>query len=627
MTAAELRRSAGPAGGVLARPWLWLLLGIFVAATIVILTGPAPAITSWVTQAVCFAVFAVLSWQLANSRRSSPRARRFWRAAAVSGVIFVAGAALRAIDVAVDPGLHSTAWTAPTALVTIGSAWLLAFIFICVERDGPPQRDLWIDAGTVVVAAAVFIWTIALTGALGAEKPEQKVWTAVGAIILLVSAFAVTHLLVTGTAPFPVLAGVAIGAAAALHGLERALNPQVMNADDAEWVLVIRLLPALLLAAAPCLAELGAVRPALSRRSAGFVAPLVALGTTQVLLIAQLSDEGLDARSWGTAMGTVIIAGLIILRQDGLLVQNARLVGRLDRTVDEVGRRERWFRSLVEHASDITMVLDGHGVITYVTPALRPMLGQEPAAAVGQPVAAALRPVDAERLEALLASVMAGRMVTATDELEVRRADGARRWLEVIATGRLKDPAVVGLVLNIRDVSDTVALRERLWHDASHDPLTGLANRTLFNERAEALREPAARGRGSAVLLLDLDQFKDVNDEFGHPAGDELLRIAARRIEHSVRPADTVARLGGDEFSVILVDTTEAAAADTARRIVDALARPVSIDDHVLRPAASVGVAVSVDKPIEALLRDADEAMYAAKRHGSGAELFHEHLR
>ena len=127
------------------------------------------------------------------------------------------------------------------------------------------------------------------------------------------------------------------------------------------------------------------------------------------------------------------------------------------------------------------------------------------------------------------------------------------------------------------------------------------------------------------MLLLDLDQFKDVNDEFGHRAGDELLRIAARRIEHSVRPADTVARLGGDEFSVILVDTTEPAAAATARRIVDALARPVSIDDHVLHPAASVGVAVSVDKPIEALLRDADEAMYAAKRHGSGAELFREH--
>ena len=315
-----------------------------------------------------------------------------------------------------------------------------------------------------------------VTGELGGAQPEQKAWTAVGAIILFVSAFAVTHLLVTGTAPFPVAAGVAIGLAAALHGLERALNPQVMNADDAEWVLVIRLLPALLLAAAPCLARLGAVRPALSRRSASFVAPLVALGTTQALLIAQLSDEGLNARSWGTAMGTVIIAGLIILRQDGLLVENARLVGRLDQTVDTVGRRERWFRSLVEHASDITLVLDRHGVITYATPALRSMLGQDPSAAVGQPGPRCFGLSIAGGSTRCSRRSRPPRMVNATDELEVRRADGAGRWLEVIATGRLDDPAVAGVVLNVRDVSDTVALRERLWHDASHDPLTGLAN-------------------------------------------------------------------------------------------------------------------------------------------------------
>jgi len=612
---------------VLAWPWLWLLLGTFVAATVVILTGPAPAITSWTTQAACYVLFAGLSWQLASRGSGSPRARRFWRAATVSGAIFAAGAVLRAVDVAVDPGFHSTAWTAPSALATIGSVWLLAFMFTGFERPGPERRGLLLDAGTVLVAAAVFIWTIALTGAMSAEQSDQEVWTAIGAAVLLVSVVAVTELLVTGAAPFAVATGAVIGAGAALHGLERVLNPQVMDADDNELVLVARLVPALLLAAAPCLDRLGATAGLRGGRGSRLLAPLIALGATQLLLIAQLSDESLTMRSWGTAMGTVVIAGLIILRQDWLLVENARLVNRLDRTVDTVGRRERWFRSLVEHASDITLVLDHHGVITYATPALRPVLGQDPSAAVGQPAAGTLQPVDAERLDALLAPVLAGRMLSATDELEVRRADGASRWLEVIATGRLEDPAVAGVVLNVRDVSDTVALRERLWHDASHDPLTGLANRTLFNERAEALRDAGARGRGSAVLLLDLDQFKDVNDEFGHRAGDELLRIAARRIEHSVRPADTVARLGGDEFSVILVDTTEPAAADTARRIVHALAQPVSIDDHVLHPAASVGVAVSLDKPIEALLRDADEAMYAAKRNGSGAELFHEHTR
>ena len=194
----------------------------------------------------------------------------------------------------------------------------------------------------------------------------------------------------------------------------------------------------------------------------------------------------------------------------------------------------------------------------------------------------------------------------------------------MIATGRLADPAVEGVVLNIRDVSDTVALRDRLWHDASHDQLTGIANRALFNERAETLREVGARGQGSAVLMLDLDQFKDVNDRLGHQAGDELLRIVAQRIQHSVRPSDTVARLGGDEFSVILPDTSEADAAATARRIVDTLAQPVTIGARTVHPAASVGVAVSADKPVEALLRDADAAMYAAKRRHSGTEVFDE---
>jgi diguanylate cyclase (GGDEF)-like protein/PAS domain S-box-containing protein len=601
---------------------------MFGAATIAILVGPAPAIASWVTQSAFYAVFTGLSWRLATRGKRSHRSRRFWRAATVSGVIFFTAAVLRTVDVIIGLRLDTTAWTAPSALLTIGSAWLLAFMLTGLPyQGGAERRDLWIDAGTVMVAAGVFIWTIALTGEMGAERAEDAAWTGIGAVILLVSAFAVTHLLITGAAPFAAAAGVVIGVGAALHGLERALNPQVMNADDGLLVLVLRLLPPLLLAAAPCLERLSRTRKAGIGAGRGrLLAPLIALTTTQILLIAQLSDEGLTARSWGTAMGTVAIAGLIIARQDLLLVENARLVGRLDRTVDSVGRRERWFRSLVEHASDVTLVLDRTGMITYATPALRPVLGGSLAAAVGQPVADLLRPVDAGRLRALLAPLLAGSAATRSDELEAQRADGATVWLNVIATGRLDDPAVDGVVLNIRDVSDTVALRDRLWHDASHDQLTGLANRALFNERAESLREAGARGQGSAVLMLDLDQFKDVNDRLGHQAGDELLRIVAQRIKHSVRPADMVARLGGDEFSVILADTSEADAAATARRIVDTLAQPVSIGARTLHPAASVGVAVSTDKPVEALLRDADTAMYAAKRRHSGTELFDERI-
>ncbi|MEV0717152.1 sensor domain-containing diguanylate cyclase [Asanoa sp. NPDC050611] len=601
-------------------------MAAFVAATIAIAVGPAPGAASWSTQAACDLVFTVLSWRLAADTRRAPGARRFWRAATVSGVIFTAGALLRAVDVVVEPERNSTAWTAPSALATIGSVWLLCFMLGPVPPDGGRQRRaLWLEAGTVLVAACVFVWTIALSGAMKAESHEQRAWTAVGAIVLLVSAFAVVRLLVTGVAPFSTGAGIAISAGAALHGLERALNPQVAGVDDAPLVLIARLVPPLLLAAAPCLELLGRRQPAgLRGRRARQLVPLAALAATQLLLVGQLADEGLTARSWGAAMGTVVIAALIILRQDMLLVDNARLVGRLDRSIDAVRRQESWFRSLVEHSSDVTLVLDPLGVVTYVTPALRPVLGQDPAGAVDRRAGEVLRPRDRRRFDRLLTPVLAARAESASFELEARRADGAAVWLNVIATGRVADPAVAGVVLNVRDVTDTVTLRNRLRHDASHDPLTGLANRALFNERAEALHDPRSRGTGSAVLLLDLDRFKEVNDRLGHQAGDELLRVAARRLRRSLRPGDTAARFGGDEFTVILSDTTERAAMATARRIVAALARPCAIGGYTLRPVCSVGVAVSTDKPIEALLRDADEAMYEAKRRGSGTRLFHE---
>jgi len=125
-------------------------------------------------------------------------------------------------------------------------------------------------------------------------------------------------------------------------------------------------------------------------------------------------------------------------------------------------------------------------------------------------------------------------------------------------------------------------------------------------------------GRGRAVLLLDLNDFKLVNDTFGHHAGDDLLKTAATRLRRGVRPGDIVARLGGDEFSVLLADTSMDDALRTARRIVAALATPVGVHGRTLRPTASVGVAASRSKPFEALLRDADEAMYEAKRRHSG---------
>jgi diguanylate cyclase (GGDEF)-like protein len=165
-------------------------------------------------------------------------------------------------------------------------------------------------------------------------------------------------------------------------------------------------------------------------------------------------------------------------------------------------------------------------------------------------------------------------------------------------------------------------LEERLRHEAFHDGLTGLANRVLFNERLEhALVRGLRGGRPVSVLLIDLDDFRSVNDSLGHTTGDELLRETARRLDGVLRGVDTVARLGGDEFGVILDDGLAGSDEEAARRVVAALAEPFELGDRSLPVAASIGIARAAPGRADAeqLVRDADLAMYAAKAERKGS--------
>ena len=157
--------------------------------------------------------------------------------------------------------------------------------------------------------------------------------------------------------------------------------------------------------------------------------------------------------------------------------------------------------------------------------------------------------------------------------VRLRGADGAYRHLELVADNRLSDPLIDGILLNMRDVSERLALLEQLRHQAFHDSLTGLPNRALFDERLAARSVRLRRSGGfAAVMFVDLDDFKTVNDGLGHAAGDELLRAIARRLEDTLRTQDTAARLGGDEFAVLLEDLVdEAEALAIAERVRRAL--------------------------------------------------------
>ena len=176
-----------------------------------------------------------------------------------------------------------------------------------------------------------------------------------------------------------------------------------------------------------------------------------------------------------------------------------------------------------------------------------------------------------------------------------------------------------GIVLNTRDVSERKMLEDQLVYSAFHDSLTTLANRALFRDRVEDTLETVGRD-GIAVLFLDLDSFKQVNDLLGHASGDLLLVQVAERLRQSVRPGDTVARLGGDEFAVLLEGADDATAVDVAERITNALQTPFVVDGQEILVRGSLGLAIaSADaQSADKLLRNADLAMYRAKAAGEG---------
>jgi len=201
--------------------------------------------------------------------------------------------------------------------------------------------------------------------------------------------------------------------------------------------------------------------------------------------------------------------------------------------------------------------------------------------------------------------------------------DDQVRWVSTTKLPlRDRDGNIIGTFGISRDITERKKAEEQLQHRAFYDPLTDLPNRALFLDRLQHMFNRARRALGSpvfAVLYLDLDRFKSINDSFGHQAGDELLVATARRLERCVRPGDTLARLGGDEFTVLLDDVRgEAYATAVAERIHKELAVPLQIRGHEVFTSVSVGIALSsagYDSPDD-MLRDADTAMYRAKAGG-----------
>ncbi|MCU1368058.1 MAG: Diguanylate cyclase/phosphodiesterase (modular protein), partial [Ilumatobacteraceae bacterium] len=370
-------------------------------------------------------------------------------------------------------------------------------------------------------------------------------------------------------------------------------------------------------------AALMAVAVSLKSPNRPVVTPRVLPRGRVLMSLAPLLVPGI-VELWSTAHGSdpnpiplfAVTAGLIVLaffRE--LRLVNARLVQDA-----EMRRREIYWRSLAGNSADAVIVVDVDGRVTNEAPQLVEMLGKQGAGTVGADVMEFVEPLERARMRASLDWIRTTEGVVADSEFRTQLADGSIRWFSLRAVNPAADLNIGGVIINIHDITDRKRAEAELTQLAFHDALTGLANRSLFHDRvAHAFQRSARSGTDVALVYVDVDGFKMVNDSYGHDAGDHVLSEISARLLAAVRTGDTVARLGGDEFAILLEQCNppldEAAA--IADRILDSFAHAVEWFGQSIALSASIGVAVGEDRSTAtSILRDADVAMYQAKTSG-----------
>ncbi|HEX3830785.1 MAG TPA: EAL domain-containing protein, partial [Solirubrobacteraceae bacterium] len=287
-------------------------------------------------------------------------------------------------------------------------------------------------------------------------------------------------------------------------------------------------------------------------------------------------------------------------------------------------RQTAHFQSLVTSSTDLVMIF-GDGGCRYVSDSVTAMLGRDASDLLGENLGQFIKVEDRVVVEGAHQTGKPAQITfCVNDKFE------QSRHLEANVTDLRDDRRIRGVVLNARDVTERVALEEQLLRQAFHDALTGLPNRALFRDRLEQSLARCARSLDMfALLLIDLDGFKRINDTLGHHLGDQLLEAVARRLAEVARPTDTLARLGGDEFVLLLAGATEQTALAVASRLHGRLAEPIVMAGRDLAFGASIGIAVHRGGAGDGdeLVRHADVAMYAAKEAGRGrTEVFHDDM-
>ena len=352
------------------------------------------------------------------------------------------------------------------------------------------------------------------------------------------------------------------------------------------------------------------------------------LPAASLAAVKEIFTGSLDPVLFWTALfivGAVVVRQLVTMLEN--LTLNRTLEARVAARTAELRQSEERFKALVQKSSDVITIVDGDGRIRYQSPSAERVLGYPADGLAGSPLLDSVHPDDRTRVKSLFETVSQSPGSSTSIEARLHHQEGDWRQCEMTVTNLLEEAAVSGLVINTRDITDRKALEEQLMHQAFHDALTGLANRALFRDRLrQSIARAQRRREQPAILYMDLDAFKSINDTLGHPVGDALLTAVARRIKTCVREGDTVARLGGDEFAILLEDTEDLESpTGVAQRILQGLNRPFHLDGREVVIHASIGIAGRTAHHADAdeLLRDADIAMYRAKAAGkSRFEIF-----
>jgi len=564
----------------------------------------------------------ILAWRVSRDELLSVRKRRAWKLISLAYFSFMTG---EVIWLVLENGLGLTPFPSVADFCyLIFYPLLMCGLLFLVDRFRSIEEmaNFWLDSSIVLIAGSMALWHFLLSPMVDAADGDSiktilSIAYPIGDLVLLlgISSLMMRRLGSTATAPLNLLlAGVIVNFAADFAFGYQSLHGTYVTGNPVDALFTLSCFPVMLGAHLQKLSLEKLIQPSrrkIQQTSRHYWLPYAGVAVVYLVILTAVLEKPSS-----TLDILILVGGLVtiqvIVRQFLYVRENARASSALSILQHRV-------QGIFSASSDAIGLAEFDGTLIEVNSSFVRLTGFEKAEIIGS-----LRYQDFVHEELLDVSVMPESqqesLLSGEHERELVRKDGTKRSVTTTVFTVADDtgePAALAVV--IRDITVRRALEQQLSHQARHDSLTGLANRAMLQERVSAgLNRARRKNSRAAVMFIDLDNFKIVNDTMGHAAGDELLINVANRLRAVLRSSDTPARLGGDEFAILLEDFTHSDETRViAQRLLDEIRRPIRISRKEVFVGASIGIAIAdpTESPDD-VLRNADVAMYTAKKEG-----------